>query len=87
MPSTRARAEVVEAFVSEYATLASVTAFTEHQLKQIFDQDEMKEINDFLVEMNSATNENGKRAKLIEGIEKYADVVLKLVRKVGGIPV
>lgn len=86
MPSSRARPDVVEQLVSEYSTLASVTSFTEHELKAIFTKKEMETVNDLLLEMKTATSENEKRAKLIKNINKYSGVVLKLVRKFGGVP-
>lgn len=87
MPSKRARKDVVDNLVTEYSTLASITSFTAHELKAIFTEKEMKEINDLLVEMKSATSENDKKTKLINNIQKYSGVVLKLLRKFGGVPV
>lgn len=87
MPSSRSRADVVGKLVSEYSTLASVTAFTEHELKAIFTKAEMQTINDLLVEMKNATSENEKKAKLVNNIKKYSGVLLKMIRKFGGIPI
>ena len=87
MPSKRSRKDVVSNLVTEYSTLASTTSFTDHELKAIFTSKEMETINDLLVDMKEATSENEKRAKLAGGINKYAGVLLKMLRKFGGMPV
>ena len=85
--SKRARKNVVEKLVTEYSSLATTTAFTELQLQAIFTEAEMKTVNDLLLEIKSATTENKKKAALVANIDKYSGVVLKMLRKLGGVPV
>ena len=87
MPSSRSRPDVVKQLVNEYSLLASVTSFRDHELKGIFSRKEMEAINQFLADMKAATTENQKKAKLANNINSYAGVLLKMLRKFGGIPV
>jgi len=87
MASSRARPSVVGSLVNEYSALASITSFTDHELKAIFSKSEMAAINTLLADMRAATTENQKRARLVRNINKYADVLLKIVRKLGGVPI
>lgn len=64
------------------ARVSTHTVLTGPQLKRLFPSKEEKQaFLDLLKVVDASTSDNKKKAKLITDIDKYAGVVLKLVKK------
>ena len=78
--SERKDPEIVRQVTEDYQKAASWLPFTALEIKAVFSPEELKEVEEFIDEMEAVTAENERITKLVNNINKYGKVVFKLLK-------
>jgi len=71
---------IIESIEQEYREAATWLPFQATAIKAVFSKDELDSLAAFLTEMEQATDDNKRRAKLIEKGVAYAGPAVKLLK-------
>ncbi|MCK8600105.1 hypothetical protein [Desulfoferrobacter suflitae] len=71
---------IIDQITEEYKEAAFWLPFDALTIKEIFSLEELERLKILIDDMESATNENEQRAKLVEKIDIYGDVVVKALK-------
>jgi len=71
-----------QAVKNEYLQAAHVLPFTGLEIKSVFSETEIAEVNKFLAEMKAATADNQKQSEAIRNYSAIAGKLLKLAKVV-----
>jgi len=72
--------DIVKGVTEDYKKAASWLPFSALEIKQVFSEAELKELEAFGDEMKKATSENDQKARLQNNIARFGGVVVKLLR-------
>lgn len=72
--------EIVKGVTEDYKKAASWLPFSALEIKQVFSEEELKELEAFADEMKKATSENDRKARLQNNIARFGGVVVKLLK-------
>ena len=81
MPSFSSRKkkvqEIIDDVSDEYKNAAHWLPFSALEIKDVFEEEELAVIKEFIAEIQASTDENERNAILMDNITKYGPVVLK----------
>jgi hypothetical protein len=72
--------DIVNSVTKEYEDTSTWLPYSALEIKEVFDTDQLKELDVFIADMKNATDENARKAKLINNVSKYAGTVVKLLK-------
>jgi len=64
----------------EYEEASTWLPYSALEIKEVFSEEELEKLEEFIADMINATNENERKAKLIANVSKYAGPVVKLLK-------
>ena len=68
---------IINEISNEYKEASYWLPFDALEIKEVFTEEELNLLKEFIDEMDTATNENERKAKLINNINKYGDILIK----------
>ena len=68
---------IISEISNEYKEASYWLPFDALEIKEVFTEEELNLLKEFIDEMDTATNENERKAKLINNINKYGDILIK----------
>ena len=68
---------IIEEISQEYKKASYWLPFDAVQIKDVFSEKDLNTLQEFIDDIENCTNENERKAKLINKIEKYSVVVIK----------
>jgi len=71
---------IIGAVTQEHRGAASFLPFTAAQLQQVFSEQEVEVLAQFVAAMHTATDDNKRSAALIDSINSFATPVVKLLK-------
>lgn len=71
---------IVSAVTAEYEDTSTWLPYSALEIKEVFSPEELEELDEFIADMKNATDENTRKAKLINNVSKYAGTVVKLLK-------
>ncbi|WP_299834044.1 hypothetical protein [uncultured Tenacibaculum sp.] len=81
MPSFSSRKQRIQHIINEvsneYKEASYWLPFDALEIKDIFTQEELTLFKEFIDEIQQSTNENERKAKLVNNISKYGGVIIK----------
>ena len=79
--SDRIDRSIVDSVAEEYKDASTWIPFSALEIKQIFSRPEdLSKLEEFVADMQNATNENEKKAKIIQKISNYSDTIVKVLK-------
>ena len=79
--SDRIDRSIVDSVAEEYKDASTWIPFSALEIKQIFSTPEdLSKLEEFVADMQNATNENEKKAKIIQKISNYSDTIVKVLK-------
>ena len=72
--------KIASEVITDYQRAATWLPFREVDIKEVFSESELKELEAFRKEMQSATSDNEKTVKRAKNAEKYGKVIVKLFK-------
>lgn len=78
--TSRINDEIVSSVTKEYEVAATWLPFTALAIKEVFSTEELEALKVFIADMKNATDENERKAKLINNVSKYAGTIVKLLK-------
>lgn len=79
--SDRIDRSIVDSVAEEYKDVSTWIPFSALEIKQIFSTSEdLRKLEEFVADMQNATNENEKKDKIIQKISNYSDTIVKVLK-------
>jgi hypothetical protein len=72
--------DIVKGVTEDYKKAASWLPFSALEIKKVFSEEELKELDAFSEEMKKATSENEQKARLVNNIARFGGTVVKLLK-------
>jgi hypothetical protein len=79
--SDRIDRSIVDSVAEEYKDASTWIPFSALEIKQIFSTpEELRKLEEFVADMQNATDDNEKKAKIIQKISNYSDTIVKVLK-------
>ena len=72
--------DIVASVSEEYMKAAHWLPFSALEIKAVFDTTELATLSEFMTEMRAASSDNARKQALLQKVEKYGGVVVKLLK-------
>jgi hypothetical protein len=71
---------IVEQMKEDYKKAAFWLPFSALEIEKVFEETELEELSEFISDMQRATSDNERIVKISEKAQKYATVIVKLLK-------